>query len=156
MEIQIRRVTDATCSSPSTRRRGRATSSCRRQFSMCGSDKLLEDAAGGLLSPLGPSPLCDYLSISDNSLLLYIVQRISVCGSCSSFMLWCSSCRARPSGHVLICLGLVHIVALQRGALAIFFCLDLVHIVALQSSVLLYHWQYSNLHNLYLGSFESS
>ena len=66
------------CSSPSTRRRGRATSSCRRQFSMCGSDKLLEDAAGGLLSPLGPSPLCDYLSISDNSLLLYIVQRIMI------------------------------------------------------------------------------
>ena len=80
---------------------------------------------------------------------LYTCIRISVCGSCSSFMLWCSSCRARPSGHVLICLGLVHIVALQRGALAIFFCLDLVHIVALQSSVLLYHWQYSNLHNLY-------
>ena len=45
---------------------------------MCGSDKLLEDAAGGLLSPLGPSPLCDYLSISDNSLLLYIVQRIMI------------------------------------------------------------------------------
>ena len=69
MGILIRFVADATCSSPSTRRRGRATSSCRRQFSMCGSDKLLEDAAGGLLSPLGPSPLCDYLSISDNSLL---------------------------------------------------------------------------------------
>jgi hypothetical protein len=48
-------------------------------------------------------------------------SRISVCGSCSSFMLWCSSCRARPSGHLLICLGLVHIVALQRGALANFF-----------------------------------
>jgi len=27
---------------------------------------------------LGPSPLCDYLSISDNSLLLYIVQRIMI------------------------------------------------------------------------------
>jgi hypothetical protein len=39
---------------------------------------LLEDAAGGLLSPLGPSPLCDYLSISDNSLLLYIVRRIMI------------------------------------------------------------------------------
>lgn len=78
MGILIRFVADATCSSPSTRRRGRATSSCRRQFSMCGSDKLLEDAAGGLLSPLGPSPLCDYLSISDNSLLLYIVQRIMI------------------------------------------------------------------------------
>lgn len=45
---------------------------------MCGSDKLLEDAAGGLLSPLGPSPLCDYMFISDNSLLLYIVQRIMI------------------------------------------------------------------------------
>ena len=44
-----------------------------------------------------------------------------MCGSCSSFMLWCSSCRARPSGHLLICLGLVHIVALQRGALANYF-----------------------------------
>ena len=38
----------------------------------------LEDAAGGLLSPLGPSPLCDFMLISDNSLLLYIVQRIMI------------------------------------------------------------------------------
>jgi len=53
--------------------------------------------------------------------ILAHIDGISVCGSCSSFMLWCSSCRARPSGHVLICLGLVHIVALQGGALAIFF-----------------------------------
>ena len=76
---------------------------------------------------------------NNNTIYTENAPTISVCGSCSSFMLWCSSCRARPSGHLLICLGLVHIVALQ-------------------SSVLLYYWQYSNLHNLYLysGSFESS
>jgi hypothetical protein len=42
------------------------------------SAEFLEDAAGGLLSPLGPSPLCDYMFISDNSLLLYIVQRLMI------------------------------------------------------------------------------
>jgi hypothetical protein len=36
---------------------------------------VIKDAAGGLLSPLGPSPLCDYSVVSDNSLLLYQVHR---------------------------------------------------------------------------------
>ena len=69
------------------------------------------------ISPPSSSPAL----ASTSTATAYSQQPISVCGSCSSFMLWCSSCRARPSGHVLICLGLVHIVALQGGALAIFF-----------------------------------
>jgi hypothetical protein len=39
---------------------------------------VVKDAAGGLLSPLGPSPLCDYSVVSDNSLLLYIIERIMI------------------------------------------------------------------------------
>ena len=46
------------------------------EFSRQLGTNFLEGAAGGLLSPLGPSPLCDYLSISDNSLLLYIVNEL--------------------------------------------------------------------------------
>jgi hypothetical protein len=37
---------------------------------------LMKDAAGGLLSPLGPSPLCDYSVVSDNSLLLYTYNEL--------------------------------------------------------------------------------
>ena len=56
----------------------------------------MKDAAGGLLSPLGPSPLCDYSVVSDNSLLLYQVHR----GKGSSTVLTC--CDNRSYKQIMI------------------------------------------------------